>query len=69
MDNIRHSEAREDIPDSSQIEPFGPDSCLKPISKLGQIYNATPPGDLLLFMIALNRKEQKKNLTTPTPVQ
>ena len=54
---------------SHDIEPFGPDSVLKPIGSLAQTIQATSAGDMLLFMIALNRKEeQEKNLTNPKSV-
>ena len=48
---------------STSIEPFGPDSVLKPIGSLAQTIQATSPGDMLLFMIALGKEEAKKNLT------
>ena len=65
---IRNSSGVIVIPDRSHIEPFGPDSVLKPVGELAQVIQATSPGDMLLFMIALGRQE-KKDLTNPTPVQ
>jgi hypothetical protein len=47
---------------STDIEPFGPESCLKPVGDLAKVIQATSPGDMLLFMIAMDKKEKgKKN--------
>ena len=39
------------------IEPFSPDSCLKPVGELAKTIQATSPGDMLLFMIAMRRRK------------
>lgn len=59
---IRTSSGAVAIP-STSIEPFGPDSVLKPVGQLAKVIQATSAGDMLLFMIALGKEEAKKNLT------
>lgn len=47
---------------ATDIEPFGPDSCLKPVDNLTKVIQATSPGDMLLFIIAMNKKEKEKKI-------
>ena len=51
---------------NTSIEPFSPESCLKPIG-LAKVMMETSPGDMLLFMIALDKKEreEKKEFDKP----
>ena len=42
-----------------QVPVTEEESILKPLSDLGAVIQRTSAGDMLLFMIALNRKEQE----------
>ena len=51
----------------TSIEVFSEESCLKPIDPLAKVIQHTSPGDMLLFMIALDKKKraEKKQFDKP----
>jgi hypothetical protein len=50
----------------NNIEMHGPESCLKPVGELASILQRTTTGDMLLFMIALDRQARMARSSSPT---